>query len=359
MVAGAAEFAEMRSAVNLGRHLVGDELGDLLIVFPCGRDAERLAKFGLICGFQLGIVKNVLAIIESELVAVIEHAPALALVHGDRFVERMVVVEVRLVHVFVDIVVDRQNDAAVGEGGYPGRLDVENVVGAGIGDVLGDRLGVLVGMRKFDDVEVDSGQRLPKGSGEILRLERLQAGLIGEVEGDALVLVSLRRLHRPKGRSIRRTLARRLDRGPLGLAQRGALVGELDLRDIGHRGPRLGAGRRVAEPREHRGAAHLQEPGQECAARGVPPKPCVDFLGKPGVEVARFAIVHHLLSSLDAAPAVPPAGRPNLPTLSAVVEYLIGSTRAMGHAGRPKAPSVGRRAPPPSGARICLSAGRT
>ena len=147
LVAGTAEFAEMRGAVDVGRQLVGDELRDLGIVVPGLRHAKRLAEFRLVGRLQLRIVEYVRAVVERELIAVVEHAPALALVQGDRLVERVIVVEVGLVHVFGDVVVDRHDDAAVGEGGDPGRLDVEDVVGAGIGDVLGDRLGILVGVR--------------------------------------------------------------------------------------------------------------------------------------------------------------------------------------------------------------------
>ena len=80
LVAGAAELAEMRRAIDIGRQLIGDELRDLRIIVPGRRHGERLAEFGLIGGLQLGIVEDVRAIVERELVAVVEHAPALALV---------------------------------------------------------------------------------------------------------------------------------------------------------------------------------------------------------------------------------------------------------------------------------------
>ena len=66
----------MPGAVNVGRQLIGDELRDLRIFVPCLRDAERLAEFRLIGVLQLGIVEYILAIVEGELVAVVEDAPA-------------------------------------------------------------------------------------------------------------------------------------------------------------------------------------------------------------------------------------------------------------------------------------------
>ena len=324
MVAGAAEFAEMRSAVDVWRQLIGDELRNLRIVVPGRRDAEWFAELRLIGGLQLGIVKYVRPVVERPLVAVVEHAPALALVQGDRLVERVVVVEVRLVHVFRDIVVDRKDHAAVGERRYPCRLDVEHVVGAGIGDVLGDRLGILIGMGQFDDVEIDAGQRLPKRPREILRLERLQTRFVGEIEGDALVLVALRRLHRTVGRTVRRAFGRRLHGRRLGLAERRALVCEFDLGNVDRCGPGLGARGRVAQSGEHGGAAHQHELGQKFAAGGIPPKPRIDFFRKSGVEVSSFAIVHHLASSLDASPAVSLAGRANRPN-HIVVPQLVSA----------------------------------
>ena len=132
-----------------------------------------MPNFRLVSRLQLRIVEYVLAIVKSELIAVVEHAPLLAFVHRDRLVQRVVVVQVGLVHVLGDIVVDRHDDAAIRERRDPGRLDVENVVGAGASDVFGDRLGILVGVGELHDVEIDAGQRLPQRPGEILRLERL------------------------------------------------------------------------------------------------------------------------------------------------------------------------------------------
>ena len=173
LVAGTAELAEMGRAIDVRRELVGDELGDLGIIVPSRRDRQGFAELPLVSRFQLRIVEYVLAIVESELIAVVEHAPLLAFVHRDRLVQRVVVVQVSLVHVLGDIVVDRQNDAAIREGRDPGRLDVENVVSARASDVFGDRLGILVRVGELHDVEIDAGQRLPQRPGKILRLERL------------------------------------------------------------------------------------------------------------------------------------------------------------------------------------------
>ena len=54
------------------------------------------------------------------------------------------------------------------------------------------------GMRQLDDVRLDAGQLLPHRAGEVARVERLQAGLVGHVEGHAPVLLGgLRRRGRP------------------------------------------------------------------------------------------------------------------------------------------------------------------
>jgi len=45
LVAGTAEFAEVRSAVDVWRQLIGDELRNLRIVVPGRRDAEWFAEF--------------------------------------------------------------------------------------------------------------------------------------------------------------------------------------------------------------------------------------------------------------------------------------------------------------------------
>ena len=144
--------------------------------------------------------------------------------------------------------------------------------------MFGDRLGILVGVRELHDVEIDAGQRLPQRPGEILRLERLKSRLVGQVERDPLVLVLLGRLHRAVGRSVCRALARRLHGGGLRLTKRGALVGQFDLRDVGHRRPSLRPGGGVAQSRKHCGSAKEHEPCQELATRGVASKPRVNFL---------------------------------------------------------------------------------
>ena len=87
-----------------------------------------------------------------------------------------------------------------------------------------------------------------------------------------LSLYCLRRLDRAIGRAVRRALGRGFHGGGLGLAERRALVGELDLRDVRHRRPGLRAGGRVAEARKHGGAAHQHEPGQERRGASVSPR---------------------------------------------------------------------------------------
>ena len=139
--------------------------------------SSALLNLALIGGLHLGVFENVLAVVEREHVAVVEEAPDLALVGRQRLKERMVIVEIGLVEIFGDVIVERRDDAAVGERGRPCGLDVENVIGARAGDMLGDRLRILVGMREFDHVGFDAGQLLPERAGEIARVERLQTGL--------------------------------------------------------------------------------------------------------------------------------------------------------------------------------------
>ena len=202
----------------------------------------------------------------------------------------MEVLEIGLVHVLLDVVVDRQDDAAIRHRGNPGRLDVEDVVGAGARDVLGDRLGVLVRVRQLLDVEADAGQVLPERAGEVPGLERLQAELVGHVEGRALVLLG--GLDGAVGRVLGRPFGRRLDRGGLRLAERRARIGELD------RGPRRARAKarpeqREARPRQRGGAAQLDQPLQKRAPRLVAPQPGVDLLGKARLELTPLALTAH------------------------------------------------------------------
>ena len=208
LVAGAAGLAEVAGAIDVRRHLVGDELGDLGIFLPGLGRAERRVELRLIGLHHLRILEDVLAVVEGEHVAVVEEAPDLALVGRQRLVERVVVLKVRHVHVFGDVVVERRDHAAVGERRRPGRRDVEDVIGAGAGDVLGDRLGILVRIGQFDDVRLDAGELLPHRPGEIARVERLQAGLVGHVQGDAGILLG--GLRGAEGGAVRRPFRRRL-----------------------------------------------------------------------------------------------------------------------------------------------------
>src|SRR5581483_5591927 len=80
LISRTAELAEMSRAINFRRQLIGNELGDLRIFVPGLRQPERLAELRLIGGFQLLIVENILSVVQGELVAVIEHAPAFPLV---------------------------------------------------------------------------------------------------------------------------------------------------------------------------------------------------------------------------------------------------------------------------------------
>src|SRR5271167_3229607 len=86
LIARTAELTKMSRAVNIGRQLIGDELGYLRVIVPGRRHHERLAKFRLVRGLQLGIVENVLTVVKRELIAVVEHAPTFALVERNRLV---------------------------------------------------------------------------------------------------------------------------------------------------------------------------------------------------------------------------------------------------------------------------------
>jgi hypothetical protein len=57
LVARVARLAEVAGAVDVRRHVVGDELGDLRVVLPGFRHFERLAELGLIGILQLGSSK--------------------------------------------------------------------------------------------------------------------------------------------------------------------------------------------------------------------------------------------------------------------------------------------------------------
>jgi hypothetical protein len=67
LVAWTAELAEMGGAIDIGRELIGDELGNLRIIIPGRRDGERLAELLLVSRFQLRIVEYVLAAILSRI----------------------------------------------------------------------------------------------------------------------------------------------------------------------------------------------------------------------------------------------------------------------------------------------------
>ena len=207
--------------------------------------AERRVELRLVGLLHLRILEDVLAIVEGEHVAVVEEAPDLALVGRQRLVERVVVLEVRHVHVFGDVVVERRDHAAIGQRRRPGRRDVEHVIGAGAGDVLGDRLGILVRIGQFDDVRLDAGELLPHRPGEIARVERLQAGLVGHVDGDAGKLLG--GLRGAEGGAVGRPLGGRLHRQRLRLAERRGRIGQFQ-RLLGD-GPLRHAGRAAAPTR--------------------------------------------------------------------------------------------------------------
>ena len=283
LVAGRAGLAEIRRPVHVRGQLVGDELRHLRVLVPALGDAQRLAVLRLVRLLQLRIPDHVLAVVEAEFVAVVKHSPALSFVRRQELVQRMVVVEIGRVHVSGDELVDRLDDPPVGEGGNPGRLDIEDVVGAGVGDVLRDRLGVLVGMRKLDHVLGNPRQRLPLRARVVLRFERLQAGLIGDVEGGAFELLG--GLHRPVRRSVG---------GALGRCRHGRRLG-LPQRRVGRRQFHLGRprGRRpIRAPHGGGRPGHGGPPDelgqlrQERSPGRLTTQPGVDVLGQPRVKLS-------------------------------------------------------------------------
>ena len=276
----------MRRAIDVRRHLVRNKLGHLIVVVPGLRHFQSLAELLLVGIFHLRVFEDVLTIVEGEHVAVVVEAPAFALVGDDRLEQRMIVLEVRLVHVFCDIVIDRRDHAAVGERRDPIRFDLEDVIGARLRDMLGDRLRELVRVGQFGDIPLGPGQFFPQRPGIVARFERLQARLVGLCEGHAGQLLG--GLDGPKSRPICWPGRRGLSCSDLGLAER--------CRRVGQNGLGLGD-RAVGQGREQRSrgcnhAGQLPEAGQEHAPGGVAAKPAVDLLAEPGFEIALVSLVH-------------------------------------------------------------------
>ena len=271
----------MHRAIDVRGELIGDELGGLGVFVPGLRHAQVALELGLIGSAQLAVLEYVTPIVEGELVAVVEEAPALPLVGGQGFVERMIVLEVGRVHVFGDEPVNRGDHAAIGERGDPGRLDVEDVVGAGLRDVLGDRLGVLVRVGEFGDVVAYPGELLPERAGEVARLKRLQPGFVCHRQGRHFK--RLRRLHRAIGRAVLRLLRRGLDRQRLHTAERRGRVGQID------RGLRHVRQREAAERRRPRGQ---QQSSQDLASRSVAPQPGVQLMAQCRIVTPIVALAH-------------------------------------------------------------------
>ena len=86
--------------------------------------------------------------------------------------------------------------------------------------MLGDGLRVLVRIGQLDDVGLDAGELLPHRAGEVARIERLQAGLIGHADGDAGVLLG--GLDGAVGGAVLRPFGRCGEGERLGLAERRA-----------------------------------------------------------------------------------------------------------------------------------------
>ena len=71
---------EEAGTVDLRRHLVGDELADLVELLPVLRRREVIAVLGLELLLHLRIVENVLAVVEQHDVAVVREAVDLAVI---------------------------------------------------------------------------------------------------------------------------------------------------------------------------------------------------------------------------------------------------------------------------------------
>ena len=333
LISGTSRLAEVARAVDVGRHLVGNELRDLRIVFPGLGYFERLVEFRLVCALQLGVIENILAIIEREHIAVVEEAPDFAFVGWQGLEERMIVREVRLVEIFRDEVVQRCDHTAIGQRGRPRRLDVEDVVGPRGCNMLGHRLRILVGMGEFYDIGLNAGQLLPQWARKVARIKRLQTGFIGHVQGHALILLC--GLDRDIGRPVCRSLEGGFERRRLSLAERRRGVGEfcrrLRQRHLACRGQER------AGNSKH--AGHLAKPRDKGSSSRLPFQPGVDIRRQTCLEVALLAIVHCRSSSIGSCRRFVPASphclpgpralRLGLSALSPVTAYVDDAARSI------------------------------
>jgi hypothetical protein len=121
LIPWAAGLAEMRRAIHVWRHLVTDELCHLGVFVPGLRHPQILVVLRLVRRPQLRVLDNVLAVIQRQHVAVVEESPALPFVDWQELEKRMIILQIRLVHVLGNVVVDRRNHPAIGQRRNPGR----------------------------------------------------------------------------------------------------------------------------------------------------------------------------------------------------------------------------------------------
>ena len=129
------------------------------------------------------------------------------------------------------------------------------------------------------------------GPGEVARVERLQPGLVGHVERDAVEFLG--GLHGAIGRAVRRAFGRGLQRRGLRLAERRRRIGELDLRPA----PAPIRSARGQQPRRTSASMPVIWPNRLMKSRrvGSPRSQASTSAGEAGFEITSFAIVHVLL----------------------------------------------------------------
>ena len=129
---------------------------------PSGGHGEVVAVFRLEGGLLGRVVEQVGAIDVAGRIGVVGQAPDIALVlRGERRQRRRDVVELRLL--VGEIVRHRQDEAVLGELRLFGRLQCDDVIGAGLADHLDDLLVVELRIVDVDDIDLHAVLRLEAG----------------------------------------------------------------------------------------------------------------------------------------------------------------------------------------------------
>ena len=162
---------------------------------------------GLELGHVVRILEDVPAVVQDEDVPIVGKAVDRAFDHHLVVaVDRRDAVELLAVSVFVHERVQRLQRAGKREVRHLAGKDVQDVVSAPAAQMVLHGLGEHLVVRGLDDIDLDPGQLLPKRTGEILGIERLQTCLVEDVQRDPGVL--LRRLHGALGRRLGKRTAR-------------------------------------------------------------------------------------------------------------------------------------------------------